>query len=239
MLTLDIRTNLPELIGQITDLQTKKIPEATLKAAQQTGRYVYAALRSEMDEVFDRPTPWAKQAVQITEAKPVFTVYINETPNKGIPGSKFLAAELEGGPRRHKRFEVALIAKGLMPADSYAVPGAQAPLDQYGNVPGSFIVRVLSDLQAFGEGGYRANRRGPRKGARRSNYFFVPPRGGHLRPGVYWHMPNHMLACVFAFVPRATYARRYDFYGVAQRAYERVANRFLREQLEAIRGIEK
>jgi hypothetical protein len=237
---LDFRENSAGLLGLLSDLQRKHLPRATLRAVERTGRYVYGALRSEMEESFDRPTRWTMQAVQINRAtadRPWFSVWINEDPNKGTPGVKYLSPQIEGGPRNHKRFERALILRGLMPQTAYAVPGKQAPLDQHGNVPVSFVVRVLSDLQAFGDRGYRKNRRGKRRGARRTNYFFVPALGSSLKPGVYWHMPNGLLGVAFAFVSRPAYARRYDFYGTADRAFHRVALRHMTEELErAVRG---
>ena len=237
---LDFRENSAGLLGMLSDLQRKHLPRATLRAVERTGRYVYVALRSEAEESFDRPTRWTMQAVQINRAtidKPWLSIWINDDPNKGTPASVYLSPQIEGGARRHKRFERALIMRGLMSPMAYAVPGKQAPLDQHGNVPGAFIVRVLSDLQAFGEQGYRANRRGKRRGARRTNYFFVPAHGSSLRPGVYWHMPNGMLGVVFAFVSRPAYAKRYDWYGTADRAFHRVALRHMTEELErAVRG---
>jgi hypothetical protein len=237
VLTFDIRSNYSEVIRQFSDLQKKKLPLAARNAADRTGRYVYAALRSEMEEDFDRPTPWALGGLRYqspTSARPEVRIWLEESPGKGIPAAKFLSAEITGGARAQKRFERALQIKGLMPAGSVAVPGRQAPLDAYGNVPGSFIVRILSDLQAFGEQGYRANRRGPRRGARKDNYFFVPPKGSHLKPGIYWHMPGGLLGIVFIFVSSAAYRARYDFYGVGQRAYQRVAARFMTEELNAL-----
>jgi hypothetical protein len=234
MLEFDIRSNARTVQAQLTELQRKHLPAATVAAADRTGRYVYGALRSEMQEVFDRPTPWALGGLRYqrpTASRPVVRLWLEEFPDKGIPAADFLAAEIEGGQRKHKRFEKALIAKGLMRSGQYAVPGAQAPLDQYGNVPGPFIVRMLSDLQAFGEQGYRANRRGKRRGVRKTNYFFVPPKGSSLKPGIYWHMPNGMLGVVFIFVSQTAYAKRYDFYGVGQRAYDRVAGRFMTEEV--------
>lgn len=233
-LTFDIRTNLEDIRKNITDLQKKHLPKAQLKAADRAGRYVFGALRSEMEEKFDEPTKWTLDGLRYrkpTSDKPVVSIWLEEFAGKGIPAATFLRAEIQGGQRRHKRFEQALIARGFMPRNMYAVPGAQAPLDSHGNVPGSFIVRMLSDLQAFGESGYRANRKGERKGARRTNYFFVPPKGGRLKPGVYWHMPNRMLGVVFRFVTAAAYDKRYDFYGVGERAYQRVATRFMTEAL--------
>lgn len=234
MLSFDIRSNAPMVFAALSDLQKKHLPRAQLEAASATGRYIHAALRSEMQEVFDRPTPWALGGLrfqQPTRARPLVRIWLEEFGGKGIAAAQFLAAEIEGGPRRHKRFERALIAKGLMPPGTFATPGAQAPIDAYGNVPGSFIVRMLSDLQAFGEQGYRANRRGKRRGARKTNYFFTPRPGSALKPGVYWHMPNGLLGVVFAFVRPPAYRRRLDFYGVASRAYDRVAARFMTEAI--------
>lgn len=234
MLTFDIRSTGALVRAGLSELQKKHLPKAQMEAAKRTGSYVHAALRSEMEEVFDRPTRWALGGLRWrnpTASRPEFRVWLEEFGGKGIPAADFLAAEIEGGPRRHKRMEKALQARGLMPRGWFAVPGRQAPLDAHGNVPGPFIVRMLSDLQAFGEQGYRANRRGARRGARKTNYFFVPRKGSHLKPGIYWHLPNRTVGCVFAFVSKATYPKRYDFYGVGQRAFNRVALRFMSEAL--------
>jgi hypothetical protein len=190
-----------------------------------------------MDRVFDRPTAWAKAGIRqnfATAGSPVFKVWIEEFGGKGTPPAKFLGPQIEGGERRQKRMERALIAKGLMPAGAFAVPGAHAPLDGSGSVPVSFIVRMLSDLRAFGEQGYRNNRRGKRTGARKSNYFFVPRPGSSLKPGIYWHLPNGLIGVVFLFVSRVAYRKRYDFYGVARRAFDRVAPRILNEEMNRI-----
>jgi hypothetical protein len=234
VLQFDIRSNGALVRAQLSDLQKKHLPRAQVEAAKRTGSYVHAALRSEMEEVFDRPTRWALGGLRWrnpTADRPVFRIWLEEFGGKGIPAADFLAAEIEGGERRLKRMEKALQAKGLMPKGWVAVPGRQAPLDAHGNVPGPFIVRMLSDLQAFGEQGYRANRKGARRGAKKTNYFFVPRKGSHLKPGVYWHLPNGMLGVVFIFASKASYEKRYDFYGVGQRAFNRVALRFISEAL--------
>ncbi len=237
MLQLDIRSNAARVRVPLSTLQKKHLPKAILNATERTGRYVYGALRSEVGEVFDRPTRWAIQGVQINRAtmnRPRLSIWLQEFANKGIPAADFLAAEIEGGTRKVKRFESALQAKGLMPKGWFAIPGRQAPLDAHGNVPGAFIVRILADLQAFGEQGYRTNRRGDRRGARKTNYFFVPRKGSHLKPGVYWHMPNRMLGCVFIFVSKVSYQKRFDFYGVGRRAYDRKATLFMTEEYERL-----
>lgn len=233
----DIRSNLDDLKKDVTDLQKKHLPKAQVAAATRTGAYVFAALRSEMEEVFEDPTDFTLKGLRYRKAttdRPVVSIWLEEFSGKGIAPATYLRPQIQGGTRRHKRFERALIERGLMSPLAFAVPGRQAPLDANGNVPGSFIVRVLSDLKAFGEQGYRANRRGKRTGRRKTNYFFVPRPGSTLKPGVYWHMPNKMLGVVFAFVSRPAYEKKYDFYGVGERAYQRVATRFMTEALQQL-----
>jgi hypothetical protein len=237
VLQFDIRSNHASVVAALSDLQRKHLPKAQVDAASQTGRYVFAALRSEMQQVFDRPTDWVLKGLrfqQPTTTRPFVRIWLEESAGKGIPAADVLAAEIQGGPRKRKRFERALIQAGKMPPTAYAVPGRLAPLDANGNVPGAFIVRMLSDLQAFGEQGYRANRRGRRTGARRTNYFFVPRPSSPLPPGVWWHLPNGLIGPVFLFVGQQTYSRRLDWYGVADSAYQRVALRFMTESLNRL-----
>jgi hypothetical protein len=236
VLTFDIRSNASFVQAQLTNLQRKQLPMAFVRAANRTGREVVLALQKEMDRVFDRPTPWAKRGVRqrlASSSRPVFRVWLEEFGGKGIAAADFLAAEIEGGPRKHKRFEKALIAKGLMSPGSFAVPGGQAQIDAFGNVPAGFIVRMLADLRAFPEGSTYAmrNRKGKRAGRRKTNYFFVPRKGSHLKPGIYWRMPNGMLGVAFIFVSGTAYRKRYDFDGVAAQAYERHGSRLLSEEV--------
>jgi len=237
MLQFDIRTNARDVMLQMQQLQKKHLPQAMMDAANATGRYIHAALRSEMSEVFDRPTSWTLGGLRFklaTKSRPEVNIWLEDFGGKGTASGKYLTPQITGGARKHKRFERALIMKGLMPAGMFAVPTKAAPLDAYGNVPGPFIVRMLSDLRAFGEQGYRANRRGARRGRKRSNYFFVPFKADKSKkPGIWWHMPNDMIVPIFIFTTAPRYAKRYDFYGVAQRAYERVSRRFLEQAIAA------
>lgn len=237
MLQFNISSNADQVIDAISRLKREKLPRAISNAANQTGRYVHSALLQEMKEVFDRPTPWALGGLRFklaTDAQPYVRIWLEEFGGKGTPAAKFLSAEIKGGPRAHKRFEKALIAKGLMRGNEYAVPAYGAPQDAYGNVPGHYIVRMLSDLQAFGEQGYRANRKGERRGKRRYNYWFGVRTGDSvgLKPGIYYSSNANLPALVFAFTRTPQYRKRYDFYGKGQAAIDRVALRFLKEAVE-------
>jgi hypothetical protein len=122
-----------------------------------------AALQQDMREQFDRVTPymvrsvWVETATDRTLEARVWPRYMG---GKGVDPAKILLAQVRGGPRRSKRFEIALQRAGILPTGMAAVPAGgldPAHIDAYGNVKGSFIVQLLAYLKAFGEQGYRAN----------------------------------------------------------------------------------
>lgn len=217
---LDVRIDIERVLTRMKSNRTDQLPFAIASALTATAQKIKEAEIEEMGDVFDRPTPFTLNSLYVSPATKrnlVASAYFKDFAPKGTAAGKYLKPQIEGGARSLKRMERALQSKGLMPTGTFAVPGAQAPLDAYGNVPGPFIVRMLSDLQAFGEQGYTANRKGERTGLRRTNYFFVPRKGSHLKPGVYWHMPNKTLGVVFVFVSKVSYSRRFNFYALGRR----------------------
>ena len=130
---------------------------------------VRADLQQELRSQFDKVTPYILNSIWVdraTDARPEATVYPRYKGGKGVDPSKVLAAEVRGGARRSKRFEVALQRAGLLGLGMAAVPASgidASKMDAYGNVKGSFIVQLLSYLKAFGEQGYSANMGDKRK----------------------------------------------------------------------------
>lgn len=117
----------------------------------------------EMEERFDNVTPYLTRSVWVEKAtvqNPEAKIWPRYMGGKGVDPAKILRAQVTGGPRRNKRFEVALQRAGILPAGMAAVPADgmdPAFIDAYGNVKGSFIVQLLSYLNAFSEQGYRSN----------------------------------------------------------------------------------
>ena len=166
---------------------------------------------------FDRPTPWVTNGMMIRpaegEGQPA---ELDWKPGSAgsIPASRIVHAQIEGGARRAKRFEVALRRIGALAQDQFAVWGSGAPLDRYGNLTGARIVKILSDLQAFQEVGFQANRRADRKSRgklRDLKYFYV--RGTHpglnLPAGIYEQRRRGNPKLIIAFVKRASYRPRF------------------------------
>ena len=155
-------------------------------------------------------------------------IIVRDEAAGGIPPSKYLYAEVQGGPRRAKAFELALRRAGLMEQDEYAVPAIGYKRDAYGNLPGPTIVAILSQLKAFAEVGFKMNETArsrrrkmvERAGKKRQRYF-VPAPGSGLRRGVYERVGNRIRA-VLIFVRTPTYRVRFDFGQAAEAKARRV-----------------
>lgn len=192
----------------------------------------YGALdevRAEMGRVFDRPTPYVQRGPYVVPARESdefggaeARIDWREFAGKSIPAQKILRAQIEGGQRALKRFERAM---GL-PSNRIAVPGKWAPLDAYGNIPGPFLVQVLSALRLFGESGFRANRReGAKLRKGQSEFFMIRPGTEHrqLPPGVY-RVAREMGGApllVIAFVRAGQYRARFAPARVAAESVQR------------------
>jgi len=233
MISIGIKSNGAAIQRKLDDLVRKQIPFAKAMALNDVAKQAKADVQQEMRKVFAAPVPRTLNSIRIryaTKASPKAFISIDAEPNKGIAPAKYLAAEILGGPRSHKRFEKAFQAKGLMPAGTFAVPGAAAPLDANGNIPGNFLVQLLSYFQAFAEQGYRANMTQKRKarihriGKSERGYktiggkmYFAangqPGRAQHLKPGIYQKTGTHgvNVVPVILFVSSARYGVRLPF----------------------------
>lgn len=132
----------------------------------------------------------------------------NEATQGGgaIPAAKILRAQIEGGPRRLKRFEVALRRIGALPEGLITTWAQGQRLDQYGNITAGRIVQILSDLRAFREVGFRANR----NAGTPARFFVIRGKkpGVKLPPGIYERRKRGNPKLVLAFVKPAQYTQR-------------------------------
>jgi hypothetical protein len=191
---------------------------------------LWGAERRAAKSDLDRPTPWtlssivykkfgAKQfTVKNKAGDPIFV----RTP--GIEGAgvfvvdkferdrsdaeHYLGVQTLGGvtagPRRS---ETALQMRGWMPKGKIWVPAVGTRLDRYGNVPGSLISAMLSNLGAnpYGQG---------QPGNVEEKYVLVGPRGDE--EGVFQKVRGEWRPFLW-FVSRETYQSRFDFYGTADK----------------------
>lgn len=145
----------------------------------------------------DKPTKWTTNSMFVEKAKPgdlSARFGFKDTAVKGTAAAKYLQPMVGGGRRSEKRSEAAMQAKGVLRAGEYIVPAESRPgggvyplkLNQYGNVPGPTMVRILSRIGGLREQGATQNVSGSRRSQRKRNQsdFFVGTPGG-LPRGIY------------------------------------------------------
>jgi hypothetical protein len=193
---------------------------------------VEAKLKQEMARVFDRPTPFTLSSIYVipsTKYNLTAVVGIKDSAAKGTPASKYLLAEIEGGPRHAKRSEKALQFRGLLPAGMWAVPGPGVDLDPYGNISRGTMTAILNALRAnvldptqnapIGRG----TRGRPRLKMAGKLFVATPanPKTAHLTPGVWKRTGGKTMVLMLQFVHAPIYAQRFKFYDVAKAEVER------------------
>lgn len=231
-------------LGALADKARRAAVEATTKTAQEVKR----AERAQMEQVFDRPTPWVLNSIYMkpaTKQKPEAMVWVKDEAGKGVPSSKVLQAEIDGGKRRQKRSEKALQSVGILPAGWVAVPTKNAQLDAYGNMARGQIVQILSHLRAQLGGGYESRLGGRafdaakvKKRIAKTGVQYVaikPGQKNNLPPGIYeskgWSKGKSMRP-IMIFTPAANYKVRFRFFDVAQSVIDRDLNRVFNETLK-------
>lgn len=233
--SISFEADISQLQRELPDWASRRIPSITRNALNDTIEEARFAEVGKIRGVFDRPKPLTERAPlyrKATSDNLVAEVYIRPDGASGTPPARYILPQVEGGARKAKPFEKLLRARGVMRADEFALPAIGQQRDAYGNLPGSLIVRILSQLQAMREVGSLANetaRSRKRKAKRALPRYFVPTgarqeRGiGRLPRGIYERQGNRIRA-VMVFVRQPRYAKRYDFgqatIAKAQRVFE-------------------
>lgn len=229
MATINISANVDKALSALDNLR-KQIPFITSLAINRTAQSVKAKEEHEIRDVFDRPTPFIQNSVFIKPSNKrnlTSKVGLKEFASKGNPATKILAAEIAGGSRRLKRYEVALKRVGALPDGYYTVPGEAAKIDQYGNIARAQVIQMLAYFKAFPEAGYKANATDATKaklakGSKKKfgvSYFVGRPKGGKSPLGIWMRVYSSFGTAVrpiMIFVQHAQYQPIFDFKFVAE-----------------------
>lgn len=251
-LMIKIQLDIDKAVQGVDEIARRQVPFAAALAMTRTGQQVKAALITEMQSSFDRPTPWTLNSLflqKATKSRLEAQVWVKDFAFKGIAPTKYLTPEIFGGQRGDKRFERALASKGFASKGKKFVPGAGAKLDQYGNIDRGQVVQALAALGAFGEQGYKANmtdkgrarlaKGNAKKGVRGAAYFVGRPGGGKLPYGVwqrtsFGNMGSAVKPIMLA-IDEPQYEQGFDFFGVSERvASGRLVDEFEKALRDAI-----
>lgn len=229
-----------EVIGHIKNRILYNGMIALNKTAAHLAMFSYPNI---VQEVFDRPTPFIQRGFKYRKAAwDNLTAEVYADDYMGPAPQKTLASEVFGGARKPKRFELALRAKGILPADQFAVPGRDARLDAYGNMSNGQIVQILSALGAYAESGFIANKKtvhksvGSRPNRKTDNIFVINTIGRKstaflnqeslsglsnrlpgLPMGIYQRIGAHGLKQLMKFVKQPSYSKRFNFFQEGER----------------------
>jgi hypothetical protein len=218
MITVSVKHDLDQLVRKLK-VRADQVPFATAVALTRTAQIAQARIEDAFPRVFDRPTPYTQKSLYLkpaTKTRLEALIKLKDDAGKGTPAAKYLLAQIIGGKRNYKRFEMSLYLKGILPQGYYAVPGQGAQIDAFGNMNRGQIIKVLSALKAAERvSGFMANRTETSK-KRRKNLpeYFVAPVGGHLYPGVYQRFKFAMgnaIKPILVFVKPPEYKKRLPF----------------------------
>ena len=236
MMQITVTTDFSKANKLLAQLSGSQIRIATAKALTDAAFEARKVVQQEMDRSFDRVTPYIRRSITVKPATPDNLLAIVEPRyqgGKGIDPQNVLQAEVFGGQRKHKGSERALMRVGILQPGYSIVPGGACPLDQYGNIKGSFIVHLISYFQAFGEQGYKANMTARRKanlakvGRSAGGFkniggveYFVASgklrsgKSSHLHAGIWSRTGIHgsNVKPILMFVRTPTYRKRLDFF---------------------------
>lgn len=242
MISADMSPFAAALKARLTDNRAL-IEQAAQQTANRIAMQGVRDIQAEMRKVFDRPRRETLNALKWVDNSGPGEATI-AWRDDGIVGkgtvtpSRWLRVQITGGARGQKGAErrLQMARAGAGGQTLYLVPTKYAPTDAYGNVPGSRMTKILSDLEALGGAGqgFDGNRKAGRRSRgklRNEQYFAIwPPGHSDLPPGIYQRFGRSgkgYVRPVFVFAKSApTYTARLDLLAVVKRTIATRAGEF-------------
>lgn len=224
-----------DMVASFKDVPARVMPYAAATALTRTAQALAKTeLPNEMIRVFDRPNRYTLNSLRARGANRntlTASVWVkDDAPNNGTKPEDYLLPNVGGGGRNEKRFERAMRYAGLLPSGWRAMPGQEAPLDQFGNLRRGEMQRILTATRsAFDPAQRKTNSARSQRNARRAQYFAVAPFVGQfvggefkqaksrLQPGVYRREGRAIKPVLIFTRTQPVYRQRLDFVGVAER----------------------
>lgn len=217
---ITIKVDTSTVLSALRQISADDAPFLTAYALTRTGQDIKTAQYNMMRAVFDRPTKFTLNSLQLQPAtKTELSAVIDYKYFGGTPADRYLGPEVEGGPRRHKSHEKALISAGLMRSDEFAVPGKGVTLDAYGNMRGADLTRILSQLMASSDPMQNMTDRSRKRALKSAGGRYFVMRGRGAPDGVYLRRPDGIMP-VLVFVRAPRYTPRFPFYDVARTVFD-------------------
>jgi hypothetical protein len=215
---------IPE-VQQLLDRLKRETPTMARYAINDAMVQVKEKEREETGKVFDRVTPFIQNSLRVDYLKNIDStgrVWFKDVYEtlQFDPVTDVLTHHIKGGNRKAKLSEQRLRRAGIISRDEWLIP-VGAPLNQYGNVTGAYMVKVLASLQAFTESGGARNALGSKI------RWMVGEAGGtrgiyEIQGGVS-NADRGRWKLIFLITKKAPrYRAVFDFTGIGQKEFDRV-----------------
>lgn len=228
-LKIDVRHNMADFLGRLTELEREHVPFVTAYALTKTAQDIKRDEVEVMLKVFDRPTRFTLNSLFMkpaTKRDLVAMVYFKEGFGS-IPAWRYLGPQVEGGGRKKKSHERAFERAGILQSHEFIVPGKGVKLDAFGNMRGGEITRILSALGANPDPLSNSTSRSRKRNARVRRYFVL--RGHGQAPDGVYERKGTGIVPVMVFVSAPRYEKRFPFFETARATYNRVFAGHFRE----------
>ncbi len=219
-----------DFIIWLKDFEKKHVPFAMSKALNETAFMARTAVMLAMRSFFDRPMPYTVNSLYVkksTKRDLHAQLFWKAWASKGSSAEEYLEHNIKGGARKPKRSELLLRDAGVIGYNQWLIPAQSAPLNAYGNIKHSYVMKMISALQASFDGTqnsketWKKNRfrvAGPSLGRKMKS----GERRAHsgkvilMRTGLNVYKP-------FMFITRPPrYQRTFQFYDIADNAFSRL-----------------
>ena len=211
MFAFEIKPSKP--ISPIFKEASLRMEYAIAKASNSVAFDVRKKEQEEMKRVLDRPKPqtirnmrvlMAKKndVVKRTTAKIIFDQIFDNT------GDEYMVKNITGGRRNMKKSEKRMGA--------FFAPTRHADIDRYGNIKGSQITKVLSQLGRFEtEAGAKQNITKRSARSKKERFYAIP------KVGVFSRQRGQASKKIFNFIKQPRYKPLLFFYWIAEKEVEK------------------
>lgn len=216
---LEISVDDRQLRANMRNLSEREAGWAGKFALDDTAADVLTHVQNRMDEVFDRPTRFTKNAFMVKKAHTrTLEAQVLERPSVGK--RHYLKAQEFGGRRGQTGLEGLLTYRlaydGIITA---ATPASGARLNAYGNWDTGERNQALSAVQAQRDKTTNTTA-ASRKRRRRRAGFFVPRQGSRLSPGIWKRNADGSIQKVLHFTrAMPVYDERLGFFDGAEQIW--------------------
>lgn len=208
-----------QLRKNMRNLAEREVRWAAKFALDNTAADVLAHVQARMDQVFDRPTRFTKNAFMVKKAH-TRTLEAQVTERPSVGRRHYLKVQEFGGRRNQTGLEGLLNAR-IAPDGgmSAATPASAARLNAHGNWMTGERNQALAAVQAQRDAS-PVNARGGRRKSRKRAGFFVPRAGSKLSPGIWKRNADGSIQKVLHFTrAMPVYDERLGFFDGAEQVW--------------------